>query len=224
MRESELNLIPSDVIEREVLKERVKFWIFVAIGCLLFLSSVNILIKIVNNSITGEITTLSSTSEELSKKMAGFKQLDMREKELLNMKDMIHHLSQKGPMIAIFTAIDKSINDNIILTHLEARYNNPNSTSVSEKAESSVSKGYFSSNAQGKSSEAQAIDTNSVILQGTASSNTDIASMLNQLSGQSLFKRVNLKYLRTGESEKGKTIMFEIECRLSWPDRLTESK
>src|SRR3989338_469496 len=48
IRESELNLIPSDIIKQEVLKERIKFWIFWMIGCLVFLLSVNILLKIVN--------------------------------------------------------------------------------------------------------------------------------------------------------------------------------
>src|SRR3990172_1917902 len=105
MRESELNLIPSDIIEQEVLKERIKFWIFSVIGCLVFLFSVNILLKIVNRSTAQDLAMLSSVSEGLSKEMIRVGQLNVRETELLDIKEKIHHLSQKGPLIGIFTDI-----------------------------------------------------------------------------------------------------------------------
>lgn len=214
MRESELNLIPSDIIEQEVLKERIKFWIFLVIGCLLFLFSVNILLKIVNITIAKDITILSSTNEGLSKEMIMVKQLDVREKELLGIKEKIQHLSQKGSLIDIFTVIDKSINDNITLTHFEVRYNDSIITSAEGKRDSS-GKGYFSSSPAGKNPGSQMANANAVVLQGNALSNIDLAAMLTQLSKQPLFTKVNLKYSRTGEAEQGWPIMFEIECRLS---------
>jgi len=214
MRELELNLIPSDIIKQEVLKERIKFWIFWMIGCLVFLLSVNILLKIVNRSAAQDITILSSTSEGLSKEMVMVKQLDVREKDLLGIKEKIQQVSHKGPLIDIFTVIDKTINDNITLTHFEVRYNDSNMTSAEGKRNSS-GKGYFSSSPAGKNLGSQMTDADAVVLQGNALSNIDLAAMLTQLSKQSLFAKVNLKYSRTGEAEQGWPIMFEIECRLS---------
>lgn len=214
MRESELNLIPSDIIEQEVLKERIKFWIFLVIGCLLFLFSVDILLKIVNRSTAKDITMLSSISEGLSKEMVMVRQLDVREKGLLDIKEKIQHLSQKGPLINIFTVIDKTINDNITLTHFDVRYNDSNMTSAEGKRDSS-GKGYFSSSPAGKNPGNQMTNANTVVLQGSALSNIDLAAMLTQLSKQPLFSKVNLRYSRTGEAEQGWPIVFEIECRLS---------
>jgi len=214
MRELELNLIPSDIIKQEVLKERIKFWIFWMIGCLVFLLSVNILLKIVNRSVAQDITILSSTSEGLSKEMVMVKQLDVREKDLLGIKEKIQHVSQKGPLIDIFTVIDKTINDNITLIHFEVRYNDSNVTSAEGKRDSG-GKGYFSSSPAGKNPGSQMTNANAVVLQGSALSNIDLAAMLTQLSKQSLFSKVNLRYSRTGEAEQGWPIMFEIECRLS---------
>jgi len=214
MRESELNLIPSDIIEQEVLNERIKFWIFLVIGCLLFLFSVNILLKIANRTIAKDITILNSTSEGLSKEMVMVRQLDVREKELQGIKGKIQHLSKKGPLIDIFTVIDKTINDNITLTHFDVRYNDSNMTSAEEKKDSS-GKGYFSSSPAGKNPSGQMANAKVVVLQGSALSNIDLAAMLTQLSRQPLFSKVNLRYSRTGEAEQGWPIMFEIECRLS---------
>ena len=214
MRELELNLIPSDIIKQEILKERVKFWIFWVIGCLVFLLSLNILLKIVTRSVAQDIAMLSSTSEGLSKEMVRVRQLDVRETELLDIKEKIQHLSQKGPLIGIFTAIDKSINDSITLTHFEVRYNYFNMTLAEGRRESS-GKGYFSSSSAGKNPGSQMTNANAVVLQGNALSNIDLAAMLTQLSKQPLFAKVNLKYSRTGEAEQGWPIVFEIECRLS---------
>jgi len=214
MRELELNLIPSDIIKQEVLKERIKFWIFWIIGCLVVLLSVNILLKIVNRSAAQDIAMLSSTSEGLSKEMGMVRQLDEREKELLGVREKIQYLSQKGPLIGIFTAIDETINDNITMTHFEVRYNYSNMTSAEGKRDSS-GKGYFSSSPSGKNPGSQMTDANAVVLQGNALSNIDLAAMLTLLSKQPLFTKVNLKYSRTGEAEQGWPIVFEIECRLS---------
>jgi len=214
MRELELNLIPSDIIKQEVLKERIKFWIFWVIGCLVFLLSLNILLKIVTRSVAQDIAMLSSTSGGLSKEMVRVRQLDVREKELLGIKEKIQHLSKKGPLIDIFTVIDKTINDNITLTHFDVRYNDSNMTSTEGKRDSS-GKGYFSSSPAGKNPSGQTTDANVVVLQGSALSNIDLAAMLTQLSRQPLFSKVNLRYSRTGEAEQGWPIMFEIECRLS---------
>ena len=214
MRECELNLIPSDVIEDDVLRQRIRFWIFVIIGCLLFLVSVSILVKKINKSIEKDITELEVISKGLSSKMTVVRQLEIREQELLNIKGKIQQLSQKGPAIDIFTAIDKAISDNITLTHLEWRYHYSNISGAGTKKESG-SKGYFTSGSPAKSLSSQAMNADSLILQGVATSNTDLAVMITQLSGQSLFQKVDLKYSKKGEAEKGKTIMFEIECGLS---------
>lgn len=211
MHEDELNLIPVDILEHEALKERLRFWTLFAIGCLVFLTSINILLKIINNSISDDISTLKSMSKKLSLEVAELKQFDAREKELLRIRDKIYSLSQKGPMIEIFAAIDKSINNNVTLTHLEAKYNYP---AMSEDKEESEKKGYFSKT-QGKTLKGQVIEENSMTLQGTARSNADLASFLTQLSGQPLFEAVHLKYSRTDELEKVKRVTFHIECQLS---------
>lgn len=218
MRESELNLVPADIIEHEAVKERVRFWIFRAIVILLFLFFVNILIKIANNSISSGIAILESESERLSREMVGFKELDTREKDLLNIKERIQDLSKKGPMIDIFTAIDRAINDNIVLTHLDVHYSYSNLSLENKKVEA-IRKGYFGSTSTGRDrpsglSSGQAMEGNIVILKGAAQSNADIASILAGLSVQPLFRSVNLKYSRTGESGNIRTVMFQIECKL----------
>lgn len=207
MRDYELNLIPSDIIQQEVFKERIRYWIFVFIGCFLFVLITNIAIKLVNNSISREINRLESEVKRLSTEVTEFSLMEIKEKEMVNIKERLSRLSQKGPMMDMFAAIDNSINDGIILTQLEARYDNPN---ILVNKEGSSQGGYFSSNPP----NVQKTGGNILILQGTSQSNSALASMLSQLSDQTMFNDVTLKYLKTGEAEKGKTIMFEIECRL----------
>lgn len=214
MREHELNLIPGDLIAHEVLRERVKFWIFIATSVFLFLFFIIVLIKVINNSVLRDITISKSKRALLSREMEGFKQHSMQDNELLNFKGKIQGLSRKGPSIDIFSAIDKAINNNITLTHIEAKFNYPHIPTAGQNKGSS-NNGYFSSNTNKKASGNQAADKDSVLIHGTASSNTDIASMLSILSEQSLFKEVNLKYSRTEESERGKSIKFEVECKLN---------
>ncbi len=211
MHDYELNLIPSDIIQHEVFKERIRHWIFVFIGCFLLVLITNIAIKVVNNSIGREISRLESEVNKLSAKVAEFNLVEIKEKEIVNIKERLSRLSKKGPMMDMFAAIDHSINNGIILTHLEARYDNQN---VLVNKEEHSQGGYFNSNPQSNLTNVQKTGGNILILQGTSQSNSALASMLSQLSDQTMFNDVTLKYLKTGEAEKGKTIMFEIECRL----------
>lgn len=211
MRDYELNLIPSDIIQQEVFKERIRYWIFVFIGCFLLVLITNIAIKLINNSISREINSLESEVKKLSTKVTEFNLIEIKEKEMVNIKERLSRLSQKGPMMDMFAAVDNSINDGIILTHFEARYDN---TNILVNSEGPSQGGYFSSNPQSNPQNVQKNEGSILILQGTSQSNSALASMLSQLSDQTMFNDVTLKYLKTGEAEKGKTIMFEIECRL----------
>lgn len=211
MRDYELNLIPSDIIQHEVFKERIRHWIFVFIGCFLLVLITNIAIKLINNSVSREINRLESEVKRLSAEVIEFNLMEIKEKEMLNIKERLSRLSQKGPMMDMFAAIDNSINDGIILTHLEAKYDNPN---ILVNNEGPSQGGYFSSNPQSNPQNVHKNEGSILMLQGTAQSNSFLASMLSKLSEQTMFNDVTLKYLKTGEAEKGKTIMFEIECRL----------
>lgn len=211
MSDYELNLIPSDIIQQEVFKERIRYWIFVFTGCLVFVLITNIAIKAVNNSVSREINTLESEFKRLSAEVDKFSLIEIKEKEMVNIKERLIRLSQKGPTMDMFAAIDNSINDGIILTHLEARYDNQN---ISVNKEGTSQGGYFNSNSPSNLTNVQKTGENIVILQGTSQSNSALASLLSQLSDQTMFNNVTLKYLKTGEAENGKTIMFEIECRL----------
>ena len=212
MRDYELNLIPPDIIQHEIFKERIRYWIFVFIGCFLLALITNIAIKVVNNSVSREINRLESEVKRLSTEVTELNLIEIKEKEMVNIKERLNRLSQKGPMMDMFAAIDNSINDGIILTHLEARYDNPN---ILVNKEGPSQGGYFNSNPPSNLTNIQKTGGNILILQGTSQSNSALASILSQLSDQTMFSDVTLKYLKTGEAEKGKTIMFEIECRLS---------
>ena len=211
MRDYELNLIPPDIIQHEIFKERIRYWIFVFIGCFLLVLITNIAIKVVNNSISREINILESNVKRLSAEVTEFSLIEIKEKEMVNIKERLIRLSQKGPMMDMFAAIDNSINNGIILTHLEARYDNQN---VLVNKEESSQGGYFNSNPPSNLTNVQKTGDNIVILQGTSQSNSALASLLSQLSDQTMFNDIALKYIKTGEAENGKTIMFGIECRL----------
>ena len=211
MPDYELNLIPSDIIQQEVFKERIRYWIFVLIGCLLFVLLTNLTIKVVNNYISRDIISLESEVKRLSAEVNEFSMIEMKEKEMLIIKERLIRLSQKGPMMEMFAAIDNSINNGIILTHLEARYDNQN---IIMNKEVPSQGGYFNSNPPSNLTNIQKTGENIVKLQGTSQTNSALASLLSQLSDQTMFNDVALKYIKTGEAENGKTIMFEIECRL----------
>ena len=211
MPDYELNLIPSDIIQQEVFKERIRYWIFVFIGCLLFVLITNIAIKLVNNYISRDINRLESEVKRLSAEVNEFSLIEIKEKEMVNIKERLIRLSQKGPMMDMFAAIDNSINNGIILTHLEAGYDNQN---ILVNKEGPSQGGYFNSSPPSNLNNVQKTGENILILQGTSQSNSALASLLSQLSDQTVFNDVKLKYLKTGEAENGKTIMFEIECRL----------
>jgi len=221
MHEKELNLIPTDIMERETLRGRVRFWVFVSIVCLMFLIVANILIRMAYSSVSRDIARLEAISGELSKELLELRQLDTREGRMMAIKERIRHLSRRGPTIEVFGAIDQAINDNITLTHLEAKYSYPpladdssGTQSVPHGGEGEGGGGYFRTGSSASNLKGQVLSENTVIFQGTAQSYSDIASMLARLSRHPLFSAVNLRYSKTSEYESGKNIMFEVECRL----------
>src|SRR4030066_1534933 len=106
MSDYELNLIPSAIIQQEVFKERIRYWIFVFTGCLLFVLITNIAIKAVNNSVSREMNTLESEFKRLSAEVDKFSLIEIKEKEMMNIKERLIRLSQKGPTMDMFAAID----------------------------------------------------------------------------------------------------------------------
>lgn len=209
MREYDINLIPADVLEQETLIRRGRSWLFLAVGILIFLFIINMTIKIMNNSALKEINALSSANETVSKEMIQTKEFQMKEQELLNIKDKIGRLSQKGTVMKVFSSIDKAINYNITLTHIEIRSNYAyTQKSITEKP---AGGSYFSNSVPVKDPGGR---DNTIVIQGMARSNSDIAFMLAELSENDLYESVNMKYSRSGDSEKGKSVDFEIECFL----------
>ena len=92
MRDYELNLIPPDIIQHEIFKERIRYWIFVFIGCFLLALITNIAIKVVNNSISREINRLESEVKRLSAEVNEFSLIEIKEKEMVNIKERLIRL------------------------------------------------------------------------------------------------------------------------------------
>lgn len=209
MREYDVNLIPSDILERETLIQRGRMWLFLGSGIVLFLFMVTMTIKIINNSISKEISELSSVNESVSEGMSQTRDFQMKEQELSNIKDKIGHISQNGPVMNVFSSIDKAINYNITLTHIEIRSTySYNKKGITEKPSEG---GYFSNTAPARDSGGR---DNTLFIRGMARSNSDIAAMLAELSANNIYESVNMKYSRSGDSETGKPVDFEIECLL----------
>lgn len=192
MREYDINLIPDDVLESETLILRARSWLLIAAGVLIFLFVINMTIKIMNNYVSKEISALSSASEKFSREMMQTRDIRLKEQELLNIREKIGFLSQKGPVIRVFSTIDKAINHNITLTHIEIRSQYPNALTVKESG--------------GKD--------NTIVIHGMAQSNSDVATMLLELSKNEFYESVNLRYSRLGDSEQGRPVIFEMECSL----------
>lgn len=192
MREYDINLIPDDVLESETLILRARSWLLIAAGVLIFLFVINMTIKIMNNYVSKEISALSSASEKFSREMMQTRDIRLKEQELLNIREKIGFLSQKGPVIRVFSTIDKAINHNITLTHIEIRSQYPNALTVKESG--------------GKD--------NTIVIHGMAQSNSDVATMLLELSKNEFYESVNLRYSRLGDLEQGRSVIFEMECSL----------
>lgn len=192
MREYDINLIPDDVLESETLILRARSWLLIAAGVLIFLFVINMTIKIMNNYVSKEISALSTASEKFSREMMQTRDIRLKEQELLNIREKIGFLSQKGPVMRVFSTIDKAINHNITLTHIEIRSQYPNALTVKEPG--------------GKD--------NTIVIHGMAQSNSDVATMLLELSKNEFYESVNLRYSRLGDSEEGRSVIFEMECSL----------
>mgnify|MGYP001594221141 FL=1 len=192
MREYDINLIPADVLEHETLIHRGRSWLLIAAGVLIFLFVINMTIKIMNNYVSKEISVLSSASEKFSREMMQTRDIRLKEQELLNIREKIGFLSQKGPVMRVFSTIDKAINHNITLTHIEIRSQYPNALTVKDSG--------------GKD--------NTIVIHGMAQSNFDVATMLLELSKNEFYESVNLRYSRLGDLEQGRSVIFEIDCSL----------
>ena len=192
MREYDINLIPNDVLESETLILRARSWLLIAAGVLMVLFVINMTIKIMNNYVSKEMSALSSASEKFSREMMQTRDIRLKEQELLDIREKIGFLSQKGPVMRIFSSIDKAINHNITLTHIEIRSQYPNALTVKESG--------------GKD--------NTIVIHGMAQSNSDVATMLLELSKNEFYESVNLRYSRLGDSEQVRSVIFEMECSL----------
>ena len=192
MREYDINLIPNDVLESETLILRARSWLLIAAGVLMVLFVINMTIKIMNNYVSKEMSALSSASEKFSREMMQTRDIRLKEQELLDIRKKIGFLSQKGPVMRVFSSIDKAINHNITLTHIEIRSQYPNALTVKESG--------------GKD--------NTIVIHGMAQSNSDVATMLLELSKNEFYESVNLRYSRLGDSEQVRSVIFEMECSL----------
>ncbi|MCC7201527.1 MAG: hypothetical protein IT393_02530 [Nitrospirae bacterium] len=210
MREYDINLIPDDILRREALMQRMKSWVFLAAGVVLFLIALNLGIKIMNNHALKKITALESAGEMVSGKMIQENEVQARELELLKLKDTVGHLSKHSPVMAVFASVDRAINYNTVLTHLEFSSQFPALQKSGKGAAGSGS--YFSNTAPVRVSGG---NDNMLIMRGMSLSNSDLAVMLAKLSDNNIYSSVNLKYSRSGDLEDGMPISFEIECMLN---------
>lgn len=214
MREYDINLIPNDVLESETLILRARSWLLIAAGVLILLFVINMTIKIINNYVSKEISALSSASEKFSREMMQTRDIRLKEQELLNIREKIGFLSQKGPIMRVFSTIDKAINHNITLTHIEMRSQYP---SLQKSMQKSMNDGAGGSNSYFRNSmpvkESGGKD-NTIVIHGMAQSNSDVATMLLELSKNEFYESVNLRYSRLGDSEQGRSVIFEMECSL----------
>ncbi len=210
MREYDINLIPADVLERETLIYRGKRWLFLAGAVLVFLLALNLVIKIMNNNSLKEMDALSSAGEMASGKGIQSQEIAVKGQELLKMRGKIGYLLQKGPVLGVFSSIDKAINHNIMLTHIEIMSQFPNMQNGINAAAGNES--YFSNSTGVKMPGGK---NNVLILRGMSQSNSDIAAMLAELSKNEIYTSVNLMYSRSGDLEDGMPINFEIECILN---------
>ena len=210
MREYDINLIPNDVLESETLILRARSWLLIAAGVLIFLFVINMTIKIMNNYVSKEMSALSSASEKFSREMMQTRDIRLKEQELLDIRKKIGFLSQKGPVMRVFSSIDKAINHNITLTHIEIRSQYPSlQKSMNEGA--GGSNNYFRNAMPVKESGGK---DNTIVIHGMAQSNSDVATMLLELSKNEFYESVNLRYSRLGDSEQGRSVIFEMECSL----------
>ncbi len=210
MREYDINLIPNDVLESETLILRARSWLLIAAGVLIFLFVINMTIKIMNNYVSKEMSALSSASEKFSREMMQTRDIRLKEQKLLDIREKIGFLSQKGPVMRVFSSIDKAINHNITLTHIEISSQYPSlQKSMNEGAGGSNS--YFRNSMPVKESGGK---DNTIVIHGMAQSNSDVATMLLELSKNEFYESVNLRYSRLGDSEQGRSVIFEMECSL----------
>lgn len=210
MREYDINLIPDDVLEREALILRARSWLLIAVGFLIFLFVINMTIKIMNNYVSKEISVLSSANEKVSREMIQTSDIRLKEQELLNIREKIGFLSQKGPVMRVFSSIDKAINHNITLTHIEIRSQYP-SLQKSMNEGTGGGNSYFRNAMPVKDSGGK---DNTIVIHGMAQSNSDVATMLLELSKNEFYESVNLRYSRLGDLEQGRSVIFEIDCSL----------
>ena len=210
MREYDLNLIPDDVLERETLIQRGRAWLYLAGGVVIFLLALNLAIKTMNNYSSKEIAILSSAGERASGEMMQAQEIQVKEQALLKIRETTVHLTHKGPVIAVFSSIDKAISHNIMLTHIEisSQYSYMQKGINQGAGDSS----YFSNTTPVKVSGGK---DNVLIIRGMSQSNSDLAAMLAELSKNNIYTSVNLKYSRSGDSEDGMPVSFEVECMLN---------
>lgn len=210
MREYDINLIPDDVLESETLILRARSWLLIAAGVLMFLFVINMTIKIMNNYVSKEISALSSASEKVSREMIQTRDIRLKEQELLDIKEKIGYLSQKGPVMRVFSSIDKAINYNITLTHIEIRSQYP-SLQKSMNEGTGGGNSYFRNAMPVKDAGGK---DNTIVIDGMAQSNSDVATMLLELSKNEFYESINLRYSRLGDLEQGRSVIFEMECSL----------
>ncbi len=211
MREYDINLIPDDLLKREALLQRMWTWLYVSGGVLAFLITVSLLIKIMNNHSMKEITVLTAEGESVSGDMIQFREMQAMEHELIKMRNIAGHLSQKGPVVGIFSSIDRAINHNIVLTHIEilSQYAGMQNGANNDGTANS---GYFNNAAHVKAPGGK---DNVLIMRGMSRSNSGLAAMLSKLSDNDVYSSVNLKYARSGDVEDAMPVSFEIECMLN---------
>ncbi len=215
-RVKEINLIPFDVILKSQIIRRIYMWLCIAIVAALLTATIFSFLKKDVISYEKKVNSLIAQNREIEEKINRLKILKTEMNRLIGMKRRINVLMNKQSVSAIFSEIEKRINNNMWLTGLRWQENSSSQINRSERDEFAET-GYFvvKKNKPRKGRRGVTnIETNQrpiLTIQGTALSNNDLADFLSGLTKSRYFSKVMLNRSTLNDNKRPVTVDFEIE-------------
>jgi Tfp pilus assembly protein PilN len=211
----EINLIPNDVILREMTQRRIWMWAGILLLLIVFLAGMYGAGQREISHIEGVIADLSLKKLEIEEMVKQVNILQEKRDRLSRKEMVINSLLNKRSISLLFAELEKDMNENVWLTSFN--FQDDIASGKGEDSDTWVETGYFivKNDRSGKNKKSQnEAPSVSTLLRGMAKSNRDLARFLELLSRSDIFSEVNLKYSREGTSRERDRVEFEIETHL----------
>jgi len=216
----EINLIPEDILLRDQAIQRAWVWTLVICLVVVLLGGLYMVARKNHGAVEQVIADLARKNAEIEEKVRQLSLLQEEWNNLARRERAIHALLYKRSVSGLFAEMADVMNDRVWLTSLtyQDRTAGEGGKGKAGPESAGTSAGYIiikNSPPAGREGAGKSSSPRTLLLEGIAVSNDELADFLEGMTTEPAFADVELRYVRKLSGGSGRGVAFEVEGILS---------